>query len=78
MGADIKIEGKVAVVTGTDKLYGANVVATDLRGGAALVLAGLCAQGKTQIESICHIERGYENIEKVLSSLGADIVTSVI
>ncbi len=78
MGADIKIEGKVALVTGKDKLYGASVVATDLRGGAALVLAGLCAQGKTQIESICHIERGYENIEKVLTSLGADIVTSVI
>ncbi|MBR5495862.1 MAG: UDP-N-acetylglucosamine 1-carboxyvinyltransferase [Oscillospiraceae bacterium] len=78
MGADIKIEGKVAVVSGTDKLYGANVEATDLRGGAALVLAGLCAYGTTQIERICHIERGYENIDKVLSSLGADIVTKVI
>lgn len=73
MGADIKVEGKVAVVQGVKKLYGAHVEATDLRGGAALCVAALAAQGKTQISSISHIDRGYEAIEKSLSCLGARI-----
>ncbi len=73
MGADIKIEGKVAVVRGVKKLYGANVRATDLRGGAALVVAGLVAEGKTRISDIVHIDRGYESIEQAFSALGAQI-----
>lgn len=73
MGADIKTEGKVAVVEGVKRLYGARVRAGDLRGGAALVLAGLAAQGETEVENICYIDRGYENIEKCLRDVGADI-----
>lgn len=73
MGADIKVEGKVAVVQGVKKLYGAHVEATDLRGGAALCVAALAAQGKTKISLISHIDRGYEAIEKSLSCLGAKI-----
>lgn len=73
MGADIKTEGKVAVIEGVKKLYGARVRACELRGGAALVLAGLGAQGETEVENVCYIDRGYENIEKVLRSAGADI-----
>lgn len=73
LGADIKIKDRVAVIKGVDKLKGANVQATDLRGGASLVLAGLKAEGYTTIHNIHHILRGYENIDKVLSSLGADI-----
>ncbi len=73
MGADIKIEGKVAIVQGVKKLYGADVEATDLRGGAALCVAALAAHGKTKINSISHIDRGYEAIEKSLSKLGAKI-----
>ncbi len=73
MGCMIKTEGKVAIIEGVKKLYGARVVATDLRGGAALVLAGLAAQGETVISNIKLIDRGYELIEKALSSIGADI-----
>lgn len=73
MGADIKIEGKVAVVQGVKQLYGAQVRATDLRGGAALVIAGLAAQGQTVIRDICHVKRGYEKIDENLRNLGADI-----
>ncbi len=73
MGADIKTEGKVAVIEGVKRLYGARVRAFDLRGGAALVLAGLAAQGETEVENVCYIDRGYENIEKVLSAVGADV-----
>ena len=73
MGCNIKTEGKVAIVEGVRKLYGANVVATDLRGGAALVLAGLAAQGETIISNVKLIDRGYEAIEKSLSLVGADI-----
>lgn len=71
MGADIKLEGKVAIITGVPKLYGANVEATDLRGGAALCVAALAAQGETWIDNIHHIDRGYESIEKSLFELGA-------
>ena len=73
MGADISVDGKVAVVEGTGHLTGAPVKATDLRAGVALVIAALAAEGRTEIEDIYHIERGYEDIEKKLRSLGADI-----
>lgn len=73
MGADIKVEGRVAVCTGVETLYGTEVQAEDLRGGAALVLAGLRADGITQVDDVHHIDRGYESIEKVLGSLGANI-----
>lgn len=73
MGANIKTEGKVAVVEGVKKLYGARVRAGDLRGGAALVLAGLGAAGETEVENLCYIDRGYENFESRLRSVGADI-----
>lgn len=74
MGASIKTEGKVAVVEGVQRLYGASVEATDLRGAAALVIAGLCAESTTEISGINFLERGYENLEVTLSSLGAKIV----
>lgn len=73
MGADIRAEGKVAVVTGVPQLYGASCEAPDLRGGAAIVCAALGAQGRTEILRTEYIDRGYESIEKALSSLGADI-----
>ncbi len=73
LGADIKTEGRVAIIEGVEKLYGAEVVATDLRGGAALVLCGLDAQNKTIIGDIRHIDRGYECIEKSLNLIGANI-----
>ncbi len=73
MGCDINIEGHHAVVKGVGPLSGAEVCATDLRAGAALVLAGLAAQGETHILDIHHIDRGYESFEEKLSNLGADI-----
>lgn len=73
MGADIKVYGKIAVVEGVGKLYGTDVTATDLRGGAAMVIAALSADGRTLINDAGHIDRGYEGIDKVLSSVGADI-----
>ncbi len=73
MGAQISVDGKLAVVEGVDHLDAAPVKATDLRAGAALVIAGLCAKGVTQIENIQQIERGYENIEGKLRDLGGDI-----
>jgi len=73
MGANIKIEGRSAVVTGVDHLTGAEVKATDLRAGAALVLAGLIAEGKTEINDIYHIDRGYVKMEEKLKNLGAII-----
>ncbi|AOT70064.1 UDP-N-acetylglucosamine 1-carboxyvinyltransferase [Geosporobacter ferrireducens] len=76
MGADIKIEGRSAVVQGVNKLQGAQVTATDLRAGAALILAGLIADGKTEIGDIYHIERGYVGIEDKLRKLGAKIYRS--
>lgn len=74
MGASIKVDGRVAVVNGVETLTGAPVKACDLRAGAALIIAGLAAKGVTEIEDIYHIERGYENMEIKLRSLGADIV----
>ena len=73
LGADIKVTGKTAVIRGVDSLWGANCVATDLRAGAALVLAGLAANGKTRIENIDYIKRGYENIVRDMALIGADI-----
>lgn len=73
MGANIKTFGKVSVVKGVKRLTGAKVYAKDLRGGAALVLAGLVAEGKTEVENIYHINRGYENLHETLRSLGAEI-----
>ena len=73
MGADISVDGKVAVIEGVTKLTGAPVKAADLRAGAALIIAALCAEGVTEIEDIFHIERGYEDIELKLQLLGAQI-----
>ena len=74
MGADISVDGKVAVIEGTGCLQGAPVKACDLRAGAALIIAGLAASGVTEVEDIHHIERGYDNLDKKLQMLGADIV----
>ncbi|MEZ0537666.1 UDP-N-acetylglucosamine 1-carboxyvinyltransferase [Caldicellulosiruptoraceae bacterium PP1] len=73
MGANIKVDGRLAVIEGVEKLQGAEVSATDLRAGAALVLAGLTAEGKTEIYNTRNIDRGYEDIDKKLKSLGAEI-----
>ena len=73
LGADIKIDGNTAVVSGVTRLDGATVMATDLRASAGLVLAGLVAQGETAIERIYHLDRGYERIEQKLTQLGAKI-----
>ena len=73
MGANIQVSGKTAVITGCDGLRGATVKAHDLRAGAALVIAGLAAQGETFVENIHYIERGYENLIGKLTALGADI-----
>lgn len=73
MGADIKVVGKAAIIDGVEKLYGAKVTSTDLRGGAALVVAALGAEGETEVSEVRHIDRGYDSIETVLSSLGAKI-----
>jgi len=73
MNANIEVEGNAAIVTGIAHLDGANVMATDLRASASLVIAGLIAQGETVIDRIYHLDRGYENIEGKLSALGAQI-----
>ena len=73
MGAKIKIDGRTAIIEGRVPFMGAQVKATDLRAGAALILAGLCADGKTEISSIHHIDRGYEKMEEKLRALGARI-----
>lgn len=73
LGADIKVEGKVALVNGVKRLSGAKVKARDLRGAAALVIAGLGAEGVTTITGLNYLDRGYEHIEKILSNLGAKI-----
>lgn len=73
MGANIKVEDRVAIIQGVEKLTGASLKATDLRAGVALVIAGLMAEGQTEIEDLHHIDRGYENLEEKLAALGADI-----
>ena len=73
LGADIEVEGNTAVIKGVERLTGANVMATDLRASACLVIAGLVADGETTIDRIYHLDRGYERIEEKLSALGARI-----
>ena len=73
MGADIRVEGKVAVICGVPHLHGASVKSADLRGGAALVVAALGAQGKSEIGNLVHIDRGYYDLDGTLRALGADI-----
>ncbi len=73
MGADIQVMGKVAVVKGVTRLHGAIVQATDLRGGAAMVIAALCSAGVSEITNICHIDRGYEKMEEAVRLLGGDM-----
>ncbi|MDR1277076.1 MAG: UDP-N-acetylglucosamine 1-carboxyvinyltransferase [Candidatus Accumulibacter sp.] len=73
LGADIKIDSNVALVTGVPRLEGATVMATDLRASASLVIAGLVAQGETRIERIYHLDRGYERMETKLACLGANV-----
>jgi len=73
MGADIQVDGKMAVITGVKELRSAPVKAVDLRAGAAMIIAGLMAEGITEIEEIDHIDRGYEEVVEKFSALGADI-----
>jgi len=74
MGCDIEVKGNHAKINGVESIYGAEVMATDLRASASLILAGLCAKGETVVDRIYHIDRGYERIEEKLNYLGADIV----
>lgn len=73
MNANIKVEGNTAIVHGIPQLDGADVMATDLRASASLIIAGLVAQGETSIDRIYHLDRGYERIEEKLSQVGAQI-----
>jgi UDP-N-acetylglucosamine 1-carboxyvinyltransferase len=73
MGADISVKGRTAIVRGVKELSGASVICRDLRGGAALVLAGLAAGNKTEVLDVYHVERGYYNFEQKLQAIGADI-----
>ena len=74
MGCNIQVKGNRAYIKGVESLYGAEVMATDLRASASLILAGLCAKGETVVDRIYHIDRGYERIEEKLNYLGADIM----
>ena len=76
MGADVQVMGKIAVVKGVDKLHGADVTATDLRGGAAMVIAALAADGISEIYGLSHIDRGYEKMEDAVRLLGGDMQRS--
>ncbi|MBQ1435744.1 MAG: UDP-N-acetylglucosamine 1-carboxyvinyltransferase [Clostridia bacterium] len=78
MGARINVDGRVAVIDGVGKFTGAKVKACDLRAGAAMIIAGLCASGTTEIEDISHIERGYEDVVSKFRSLGADIQKVIV
>jgi UDP-N-acetylglucosamine 1-carboxyvinyltransferase len=73
MGAEIQTDGKTAVIRGVRALHGASVTAADLRGGAALVAAALAAEGESTIRGLKHLDRGYEELETTLGSLGAEI-----
>lgn len=73
MGADINVDGQIAMIHGVEKLRGAPVKADDLRAGAAMIIAGLAATGRTEVEDIIHIKRGYENVVEKFSNLGGDI-----
>ena len=74
MGCDIQVNGNHAIINGVKSIYGAQVMATDLRASASLILAGLCAKGETVVDRIYHIDRGYERIEEKLNYLGANII----
>ena len=74
MGCDIQVNGNHAIIKGVKSIYGAEVMATDLRASASLILAGLCAKGETVVDRIYHIDRGYERIEEKLNYLGANII----
>jgi UDP-N-acetylglucosamine 1-carboxyvinyltransferase len=73
MGANIRVEGRQAIVAGEDRLMGAQVIASDLRASASLVLASLVAHGETTIDRVYHMDRGYERIEEKLAAAGANI-----
>ena len=73
LGARIQVDGKIAIIEGVEKLTGAPMEACDLRAGAAMIIAGLAAQGTSEISNVKHIERGYEDIIGKLSGIGADI-----
>jgi UDP-N-acetylglucosamine 1-carboxyvinyltransferase len=73
MGADIRIDGDTATVTGVDRLKGAPVMATDLRASVSLVLAGLAAEGETIVNRVYHLDRGFERLEEKLSGVGAEV-----
>jgi UDP-N-acetylglucosamine 1-carboxyvinyltransferase len=73
MGANIDVQGRTAIVRGVDRLVGAPVMATDLRASMSLVLAGLAAEGQTEVLRVYHLDRGYERLEEKLSAVGADI-----
>ena len=74
MGANIKVEGNTAIISGVDKYSGASITAPDLRAGAALVIAALVADGESVVDDITYIERGYEDFDQKLAGLGANIV----
>ncbi len=76
MGADVEVRGRAAVVRGVEKLHGAQVMATDLRASMSLVIAGLAAEGETQVHRVYHLDRGYERLEEKLQAVGADIERS--
>ena len=73
MGADIQVDGKSAIISGTERLKAAPVKADDLRAGAAMIIAGLVAEGQTEITDIEYIDRGYEQVVEKLTAVGADI-----
>jgi UDP-N-acetylglucosamine 1-carboxyvinyltransferase len=73
MGANIRIQGNSAIIQGVENLSGAQVMATDLRASASLILAGLAAEGVTEVSRVYHLDRGYESLDKKLSKLGADV-----
>jgi UDP-N-acetylglucosamine 1-carboxyvinyltransferase len=73
LGANVHLEGNTVIIQGVDVLNGAQVMATDLRASASLILAGLVAHGETVVDRIYHIDRGYDHIEEKLASLGAQI-----
>ena len=73
MGADIQVTGRSAVVRGVKEMNGAPVMATDLRASMSLIIAGLAAEGETNVQRVYHLDRGYERLEEKLSAVGADI-----
>ncbi len=73
MGGDIRIQGDSAIIQGVESLSGASVMATDLRASASLILAGLAAEGVTEVSRVYHLDRGYEGLDKKLAKLGANI-----